>query len=457
MKIDMSNVNIKEILGKLSVLKSNLSILASIIITLVAVLLFIPVKMLSGGLEKTVKQKSLRMGSQIKSARSQAVPKDQWKELAKYERIYEKDANQIAILAIQSTQRELLSYDIFPSPKDTSSLIFKAFGERYQAAIDGLINQINAKDCPTKDELIQGMANASGTSSMGGGSRQYSTPSSRQPGGLRFGGSRGFDSPESEGVMATIRDEICFSRAKSISAYANPVDLTGYEFWGEYKYDVKPEDAIQDCWFYQLSYWMIEDVFSTIGAMNAGSTKVLTSPLKRLIYVRFGEDAGDMRIPGASSNIPGRSPSASQSKTVRPSYIDKEEMAGLSADPHTNRLGDVDLDVMHFTFSVVIEVKSVLPFMKELCSIKKHKFKGFFDELPVAKTCAHNQITILKSAFFAIERSDAYHALYHYGQDAVVELELACEYIFNSQAYDAIKPEQVRPKKDPEENKAGQR
>jgi len=477
MKMDMSNVNIKEILGKLSVLKSNLSLLASIIITLVALLLFIPVKILSGGLENTIKRESLGSARQIRSAMQDAVSENQWEQLGKYETLYEDDANQIEILATQTTQRELLSYDMFPSPKDQSSGIFKAFGDRYRDAIDAAVDRINAKDCPTQEELDQGTDNASGTSSMRGGSRMrggtpsYSGTPSPQGYGSGFDYYQGYQeggaSLGSNTVMDTIRDEICLSRAKSISAYANPLDLAGYGFWGEYKYDVKPEDAIQDCWYYQLGYWVIEDVFSTIAVMNSGSAQVFTSPVKRLMYVRFGEDLGGARMSGAATYGMGGAYTASQPGMTmdRPSYANKLNvdttgynvgMTGDSGAPHTNRLGDEDIDVIHFNFAVIIETGSVLPFMKELCSGKTHKFKGFFDELPKAETFVHNQITILQSAFYAVERLDMLHDRYRYGQNAVVELAFTCEYIFNKKAYDAVKPEEVRVKEDTTEQQAGQ-
>jgi hypothetical protein len=94
--------------------------------------------------------------------------------------------------------------------------------------------------------------------------------------------------------------------------------------------------------------------------------------------------------------------------------------------------------------------------MKELCSKKEHKFRGFNNELPQPETFIHNQITILKSSFYAVEGSDPFHVLYCYGKDAVVELELACEYIFVKQAYEEIKPEEVKPKVSPAQGAAGQ-
>jgi len=438
MKIEMSNFNIKDILAKLSVLKSNLSLLASIVIALVAVLLFVPVKLVSGNLKEAVRQKSLRLGTQVKSAKRSTVSKDQWKELAKYEALYENDANQIALLAIQSTQRQLLSYSIFPEPNDQSSAIFKLFGDNYRLGIDALLKGANASDCPTDEELSQGMINASVTSSAGGAARQYSTSSRSLSGSLpRAVTSRRFSSGTITGVESTIRDEICLSRAKSISVYANPPDLPGYEFWGEYRYDVRPEDAIQDCWYYQLGYWAIEDVFSTIGSMNSGSADVLTAPVKRLLGVGF-KGGGNV---GLSRTV--RRLVASPARRDRPNYVGAD-LSGSMANSFTGRFSDNDIDVMHFKFSVVIAVKSVLPFMKELCSGKQHRFKGFFDELPQAQTFAHNQITVLQSKFVAVDRLESFHGLYRYGQDAVVELRLVCEYVFNKNAYDVIKPAEVK-------------
>jgi hypothetical protein len=253
------------------------------------------------------------------------------------------------------------------------------------------------------------------------------------------------------GVEATIRDEICLSRAKSISVYINPIDLAGYNYWGDYKYDVQLEEAIQDCWYYQLGYWIIEDVLSTVGATNAGSKQVFTSPVKRLMYVCLGEDRTGVYT-GTSSIRRQAVPTATiKSQSPRPSYLDPQKGEGFAAEPHTGRLGDEDVDVMHFSLSVIIEIDSILPFMKELCSAKKHQFKGFHEELPEPQTFVHNQITILSSGFYSFENSEPFHFLYRYGKNPAVELELVCEYIFNKQAYEKIKPEEVKGVKDPKQ------
>jgi hypothetical protein len=457
--------DIKTILQKLSVLKNNVSLLVSIIIALIAVLLFVPAKLWSSSLKERVNRTSVMMGNKVKSELRDAVSREQGKEVAKREAVYQSDANQIAILARQSTERELLSYDIFPSRKDSSALIFKVFGERYRVGIDGALKRMNASDCPTEAELSRGVTNASASSSSGGAmppslysvpSRSpYSSSSSRSPYSSsarspysRPGvGAYDMSSGAAGGVESTIRDEICLSRAKSCSVYGNPLDVAGYAFWGEYKYDVQPEDAIQDCWYYQLGYWVIEDVFATINSMNSGSSDVLTAPVKRVLSIGFGGGSiGGTRSASPYSPYGGRATMSSGTMVGgdRPSYVTALQ-PGLAVDSCTGRVSDGNnIDVIHFKAVVVVSVKSILPFMKELCSAKQHRFNGFFNELGQAKPYSHNQITVLESKFTAVDRSDAFHSLYRYGQDAVVELELVCEYVFDAKAYNVIKPQVVK-------------
>jgi hypothetical protein len=223
--------------------------------------------------------------------------------------------------------------------------------------------------------------------------------------------------------------------------------VAGYAFWGEYKYDVQPEDAIQDCWYYQLGYWVIEDVFTTISSMNSGSSDVLTAPVKRVLSIGFGGGSiGGTRSASPYSPYGGRATMSSGTMVGgdRPSYVTALQ-PGLAVDSCTGRVSDGNnIDVIHFKAVVVVSVKSILPFMKELCSAKQHRFNGFFNELGQAKPYSHNQITVLESKFTAVDRSDPFHSLFRYGQDAVVELELVCEYVFDAKAYNAIKPQVVK-------------
>jgi len=448
--------DIKTILQKLSVLKNNVSLLVSITIALIAVLLFVPAKLWSSSLKERVSRTSVMMGNKVKSELRDAVSREQGKEVAKREAVYQSDANQIAILARQSTERELLSYDIFPSRKDSSALIFKVFGERYREGIDGALKRMNASDCPTEAELSRGVTNASASSSAGGAmppslysvpSRNPYSSSARSPYSRPGVGDYDMSSGAAGGVESTIRDEICLSRAKSCSVYGNPLDVAGYAFWGEYKYDVRPEDAIQDCWYYQLGYWVIEDVFATISSMNSSSSDVLTAPVKRLLSIGFGGSSiGGTRSASPYSPYGGRATMSAGTMVggERPSYVTALQ-PGLAVDSCTGRVSDGNnIDVIHFKVAAVVSVKSILPFMKELCSAKRHRFNGFFNELGQAKPYSHNQITVLESKFTAVDRSDPFHSLYRYGQDAVVELELVCEYVFDAKACNAIKPQVIK-------------
>jgi hypothetical protein len=81
--------------------------------------------------------------------------------------------------------------------------------------------------------------------------------------------------------------------------------------------------------------------------------------------------------------------------------------------------------------------------MQQLCSAKQHKFRGFSGE-EQEQVFKHNQITVLESNIRSIDREDATHNLYRYGEDAVVVLDLICEYIFDKNGYDEIKPELVK-------------
>jgi hypothetical protein len=403
----MDTSKFKDLIHGLRFLGNYSSFILPILIILIAVLLFIPTQLMSSKLKQQMENESVSIGRRIQSLSDNTVSRDQWKVEAEYQRLYQRDANQITILARQSSQRPLLSYKIFPEPKDTSVLIFKEFGRRYRSAIDKLIANVNALDCPTVAELQKGL-------------KGYGLPSSSRGLELRQDGNM-----EMNEVDATIMDVLCREKAKRASVYANPVDLSGYEFWEKYEY-TGMDTAVEDCWYWQLAYWVVEDVFDTIDVLNSGSNSVFTSPVKRLLSVNF-----------AASDI-GR---VGEKTTVAPSYVLSVDKA--FTDPPTGRFCNDDIDVVHFNVAVVVSTKAVLPFMRQLCSAKQHKFRGFSGNEP-EQVFKHNQITILESNIRSIDRADAAHKLYRYGDGAVVELDLVCEYIFDKKGLDEIKPESVK-------------
>jgi hypothetical protein len=220
------------------------------------------------------------------------------------------------------------------------------------------------------------------------------------------------------------------AKAKSASVYAYPMSISGYDFWNTYKYS-NIDDSVKDCWYWQLGYWIIEDVFSTVSVMNAGSESVLNSPVKRIEGVGFV-------TPDALMNSVGAGGKGSQDK---PKYITKPEEQ--LTESFTGRVSNADIDVVHFGIVVVLNSKAIIPFMRELCSAKEHKFTGFTGQEP-ERVFKHNQITILESRVKPVNVTLADHQYYRYGTDSVVEVELVCEYIFNKKGYDAIKPESIK-------------
>lgn len=400
----------KDILQKLSFIKDYSSLVVPAVIAVVTVVIFALTQLMSGSLRERIEKESIsQRGKKISSLVENTVPSEQWKYEQQYQDAYEKDANQIALLARQTTQRKLLSYKIFPEPKDPSMLIFVEFGQRFRSGIEQLMASIKASECPTEAELSK------------------SLPSSRSEWGSKRAGRK------SDEVDATIREELCQAKAKSASIYCNPTALAGYEFWEEYKYyEVGKEESVRQCWYRQLGYWIIEDIINAIATMNSTSENVLTSPVKRLLSVDFM--SGKQQSPGS---FRGRTTSDDD----RPYYVLSSEYA--LTEPYTQRYCNDDVDIVHFKFVVLVSAKAVLPFMTELCSAKEHEFRGFYGQEP-KQTFRHNQITILESNIRSINLEDEKHELYRYGDDAVVELDLICEYLFNKSGYEKIKPESVK-------------
>ena len=207
-----------------------------------------------------------------------------------------------------------------------------------------------------------------------------------------------------------------------------PETVSGYDFWKTYQYS-NIDDSVKDCWFWQVGYWIIEDVFSTVGTMNAGSSSVLTSPVKRVERVGFV-------TPDALLTA-----GAGKTSQERPKYVTKPEEQ--LTESFTGRVSNENIDVVHFSMVVVLSSKAIIPFMRELCSAKEHGFTGFTGQ-ESAKVFKHNQITILESRVKPVDLTSADHQYYRYGSDSVVEVEFVCEYIFNKKGYDAIKPELIK-------------
>ena len=130
----MDTSQLKGIFQKLSVFKSFSVYILPACLVLLAVILFVPSRVMSSRLKTRMNKQSIKKAKTIKSLRGKAVSSKQCELERDYQDAYAADANEIALLARRSSQRELLSYRIFPEPdpNETSTLIFREFGEGYE-------------------------------------------------------------------------------------------------------------------------------------------------------------------------------------------------------------------------------------------------------------------------------------------------------------------------------------
>ena len=395
----MATSKLKNVFEKLTFLKSYSSLVLPIIIAFVGTLLFIPAQLMSGKLKKQITSNSISTGLNAESIIENVPSKDQWKEEQRYQDFYKQDADRISRISKEAAQRQLLSYKVFPKPQDSSQSIFLEFSQLYCSSIENLLSDLSARDCPTEAEL------------------KRLTASGRQM------------APQ---INSEIKGIICKDIAQAMPLYANPSHFTGYNFWQVYEY-TGTKQAVNDCWYWQLGYWIIEDVVDTVKILNSGSKSVFTSPVKRIMYVRFSMED--------SFGLSSSSRSQRGSKESKPKYINSVS-EGLT-DTFTGRSSNAEFDIVHFNFSVIVSSKTIPAFMRELCSSREHKFKGW-SGTEQEQSYIHNQMTILESIISPVDQRDPKHELYCYGEDAAMQLDLVCEYIFDKSGYEPIKPEVVK-------------
>ena len=411
---------LKIVLEKLSIFRNNVPLLVSVIIALVALLLFVPTQLLSSSLTKEIQEKSINIAKRIPLLKEKNVSSDKLKAAQESLDKLAGDANSIELKAIQTTQRELLNDVIFtldPNDSTFSQTIFYDFGRRYRSAIDEFIQSHNVSLCPTKADIENEM-NSAGISNI-----LQSTAT---------GMGRTFNSmTDEENIQGIIVDQICRKRAESAFVYIDPYAISGYEFWTDYEYTSWNED-IQNCWYSQLGYWVIEDIFDTIVAMNKGHDSLLTAPVKRLMKINFSDETSLIRVGNISANA--------EKYTDRPRYVFSN--VTIPKETLTGRYCNEQFHVIHFKISFVINTKDFMHLVRELCSAKEHKYT---DESGQTHTYKHNQITVLGTSVRSVDTRSTDHELYRYGDDeSVSEIELTCEYIFNKKGYEEIMPKPVK-------------
>jgi hypothetical protein len=416
---------LKTVLSKLSIFKNNMSLLIPVIIALAGILFFIPTQLLSRSLKNDIGKNSLETGNSLKKIR-EPVTEDQLKAAQDSLNAAAKDVNNIKLLAMQTTQRELLSYDIFNmDPNDANSTfsqsVFYEFSKLYCDRIDKFISENNARLCLTEAEITEELK---GSNIL-------------QPGLDAAGRSQDDRGTTAENIQGIMVDQICQKRAKESFVYIDPVQISGYNFWSQFNYSSLQED-VANCWYAQLGYWVIKDIFDTIVAMNAQHKNLLEAPIKRLMKITFSDD---LTTTGYASGSTGAGKNAGQSRvyTDRPRY---EFSSGDSIkETLTGRYSDGEYDVIRFKVTFVVNTKDSLKLISQLCSAKEH---NYIDKSGQSHTYKHNQITVLNVNMKSVEMRGSDHELYRYGKDNVSEMELTCEYVFYVKGYEDIMPQSVK-------------
>lgn len=423
---------LKNLLGlfkKLGFFKNNLALLVPIIIVVVALLLFIPTKILQGKLQSTIDKQSVQTARQIEGLIRDVSEARAAEDLEAYINAYARDANQIELLAKQTTMRELLSYDLFPDTNETSPLLFEPFRQRFIVGVEAMLESVNAGGPPSNLEIDRALESSHRSLFGRSGSRSQTTSP--------YGGTGRYRSLRMMMPMdRKIVDKICEEKAKAAKVYASPVDLEGYTYWSEWKFENR-DKAYRDCWYWQLGYWMYEDVMAAIRETNRDTESILTAPVKRIMAVGFAIKKMRASSMGRGARRAARRPGDTQA----PAYV-RTAREGITT-PCTGRFCNEDIDVMHFDVRVIVAADDVMSFMEELCRAKTHRFRGLYGDEPV-QTFKHNQITVLESSIAPIDREGFEHSAYRYGDNAVVELDLICEYVFQKAGYEQIKPQLVK-------------
>jgi hypothetical protein len=427
------NINIKDILKKLNFFKNNLALLVPILIAVVAVLLFVPTTLLSGKLRTTVKGQSVRMSQQIDSLVKEVSQAAEAEALESYISAYAQDANAMDNLMLQTTQRELLSYKLFPDMNETSPLLFEPFRQGFLSGVDGMLKSLSAGSPPTDADIIAALDASPSRSQFGRRTKVATSSASSSYGGA---GGRRLNIRMMTDTDRKIVALVCGEKAKAVKIYAAPIDLGGYLYWSDWKFDGW-DKAIKDCWYWQMAYWILEDVTTTIRQMNQEADSVLKSPVKRVMSTLFTQSRTGRSVIGARGRRAAAGPKDKQSPTYAVTL--KTAMTGT---PCTGRFSNETLDVMQFDVRVIVKAADVMRFMQELCSAKTHKFRGWRGDQP-EQTFKHNQISILESQIIPVDREDFEHNTYEYGPDEVVDVDLMCEYVFNKAAYEKIQPKVV--------------
>ena len=420
----------------LSFIKKSKMFLLPIVICIVAIIILVPVIIVGGSVKKKA-ESSKKQGDEISRMLSSdnSYSKQQVQVTESYVNRYKEDVDAVLNMAKQTTQRDLISYNIFP-PISTSQQVYTNFGKNCRAAIVSLMDKLGARDAPSdieKNEATAHLGGAANRVNMEGMGRTVRVNNSSK-------------------AVQNVLNALCQKRAAEIPVYANISTFQWYDYWDQFKYTTN-DSAITDCWSSQVAFWVYEDVVDTIVNVNKNSSSVSKSIVKRLVDVNF---SGQSAVISTSDSMGrgdgnfgfgmGRSQRSSRAGSLSkdaPKYITDIQQSPFGVYDWTTRKCNDKIDVVHFSVNVIIEASKIPVFMKELLSEKTHEYREDYRQSGEVSTFKHNQITIMDYKSVPIDRESFMHVDYRYGDQSVVMLELICEYIFHKDGYEEIIPDVV--------------
>jgi hypothetical protein len=441
-----ANIDLKDILPllkKLNILgflKNNRALLVPIIIVILAILLFVPTTLLSRSLRATIKDKSVKASQDIDRLIRDVNQAAEAEALEPYIRAYEQDAKDMNDLIVHTTMRELLSYKIFADPNNISQLAFDPFRQGFVSGIEAMLLSLKAGGPPTEADIYAALETSSRSPFNRGRTGGGRAPTAGGAYGAGYGRMGGIAGMRMNFRMMTennrrIVEEVCADKARNAKVYANPVDIGGYAYWSDWKFE-KLDKAIKDAWYWQIAYWIIEDVAATIQQMNQDAENVLAAPIKRIMSVQFTQSRTGRSMLGRGRrmmNIPRDKQTPSYATGIR---------NAMTGTPCTGRFTNDVQDIMQFEVRVIVRSADAMRYVQELCSAKTHKFRGWLGDQP-EQVYKHNQISILESQISPVDREDFDHSSFQYGEDEVVDVDLICEYALVRAAYASLIPKEV--------------
>lgn len=246
--------------------------------------------------------------------------------------------------------RTLLIKDVLPEPKSNADAI--SFRTAYVKAFEQLAVKLNARDCPTPDEVRREEPFIAPVNP--GAARKDWSPWSPE----NWAGIGEIEASEKDRTpLAVLRDN-----AASVAAYKRALGISMYLSEGAFgQHRLVESDSAPTAvgiWQAQMSLWIQQDMATALARCNekraaklraeGKPTWVAYMPVKHLKVVAIANQLGSENGPGGASNVP-----------VEAGFA--RSMTGLA--------NNADMFVVPLQLQLVVESAALPEVMEELCSV----------------------------------------------------------------------------------------